>query len=115
VCFGKGSQIGIRPGTRANASLGHELAPAGLDMVGPACEDQPAIGAQLGERIPGLEDSPRSPSHYMGIRQQPKQAHLGYPAEGHRSVRLCSEPLARRHVVNVALSGERNPDVDIRQ
>jgi len=51
----------------------------------------------------------------MGIRQQPKQAHLGYPAEGHRSVRLCSEPLARRHVVNVALSGERNPDVDIRQ
>jgi hypothetical protein len=41
----------------------------------------------------------------MGIRQQTKQAHLGNPAEGDGSDRLLDEPVARRHVVNVALSG----------
>ena len=45
VCFGKSGQVGIRPGTRPNASLGHELAPSGLDTVRLSCEDQPPIGA----------------------------------------------------------------------
>ena len=72
------------------------------------CEDQPPIGTQLREGLPCLDDGPRSSSHYIGIRQQTKQPHLGYLAEGDGSVPLCGEPVARRHVVNVALSGERN-------
>jgi hypothetical protein len=115
VSFGKSGQVGIRPGTRSNAGLGHELAPGGIDTVRLGRVDQPPIGTQLLEGLPCLEDSPRSSSHYFGIRQQTKQAHLGYPAEGDGSVRLRGEPVARRHVVNVALSGERNPYVDIRQ
>ncbi len=109
VCFGKSSQVRIRPGTRSNAGLGHELAPSGLDTVRLGCEDQPTIGTQLREGLPCLDDSPRNSSHYIGIRQQTKQAHLGYPTEGDGSDRLYSEPIARRHVVNVALSGERDP------
>src|SRR5436190_1303856 len=76
---------------------------------GPAAEDQPPIGTQLREGLPCLDDSPRSSSHYIGIRQQTNQAHLGYPTEGDGSDRLYSELIARRHVVNVALSGERDP------
>jgi len=32
-----------------------------------------------------------------------------------RQKATCGEPVARRHVVNVVLSGERDPYVDIRQ
>src|ERR1022692_5243590 len=71
----------------------------GLDAVGLGCENRSPIRAQLRNRLPSLDDRPRSPSHYFGIRQQAKQAHLGYPAEGHRSVGLCREPVTRRHVV----------------
>jgi hypothetical protein len=107
VGFGKSGQVGIRPGARSNARLGHELAPSGHDTVGLGCEDQPPIGRQLFECFPMPEDSPRNSSHYVGIRQQTKQAHLGYPAEGDRSVRLHGKPVARRHVVNVALMGSQ--------
>jgi len=69
-------------------------------MVRLGCDDQPSISAQLREHSNSSTD---------------QQAHLGYPAEGDGSVRLCGEPVACRHVVNVALSGERNPYVDIRQ
>ena len=64
-------------------------------------EDRPPIGTQLGEDLPRLDRSPRSSSHYVGIRQQTKQAHLCDPAEGYRLGRLCDEPVARRRVVNV--------------
>src|ERR1017187_1390446 len=74
VCFGKSGQVGIRPGTRSNARLCHELAPSGLDKVRLSCEDQPPIGTQLFERLPRLADSPRSAAHYAGIRLQTKEA-----------------------------------------
>jgi hypothetical protein len=41
----------------------------------------------------------------VGIRQQTKQAHLGNPAEGDGSGRLCDEPIGRRRMVDVAPSG----------
>src|ERR1019366_4095447 len=47
---------------------GHELAPKELEAVRLGGEGQPSIGTQLPEGLPCLDDSPRSPSHHMGIR-----------------------------------------------
>ena len=76
----------------------------GMNEVGASKEPQYHLSLQK-----------RRSSHYFGIRQQTKQAHLGYPAERNGSIRLRGEPITRRQMVNVALSGERDPHVDIRQ
>ena len=115
VRFGKSCQVGIRPGTRSNAGAGHEFAPGRFDTVRLNREDQSPISTQLRKGLPCLDDSPWRSSHHIGVRQQTKQPHLGDPAESDGSGWLCGESVARRHMVNVALSGQGDPDVDIRQ
>jgi len=100
VSFGKGCQVSVLPGSRSNASLVMRWRQADSTWSGSVATTNPRSARNCAN---------------IRIRLQTQQAHLGYPAEGDGSVRLCGEPVACRHVVNVALSGERNPYVDIRQ
>ena len=74
-----------------------------------------AIGAPLPVDAPCFHRGQDIVAHDVRVGQKSQEAHFADAAKDQTVLFDCQEPLFRKDVVDVAVGGERDPDVDVRQ